>query len=380
MSGEIGLNSDLRVGKQKLHIQTSFEDESQRVLVQVFDGGQLLDQRESLLKENLASDQIREKVSHFHGLVTSDIQLLLVAATKVKNSQDVASLKKVGLLCLEKGFYDQAIGLLQTAQKMEPQNGCCLLEIGRAFFKKGDYEKAAKCLLSAIVKNPKYPDLNYLLAQTYWKDEKYEQAIFQLEKAVSINPDYHQAYYELGLYLLESTIVAPKSNGLLPPIERIKQAAENLKKAFNLSDVYDKNLAEAGFSKLDDRTKVDSALDDFKKSCAKKTTQLSHSVVDSEFYLKFLFAGLDKDSDALDYYIDTINHTLTQHSKYADLHQGLGVAYLIKAWHYFAKAIEEFKRAVKINPDYARANKNLKLAENEGRGFLILLRAILKQD
>jgi len=34
--------------------------------------------------------------------------------------------------------------------------------------------------------------------------------------------------------------------------------------------------------------------------------------------------------------------------------------------------------AKKIDPNYKKAKDNLKLAENEGKGFLILLRALLK--
>ena len=184
----------------------------------------------------------------------------------------------------------------------------------------------------------------------------------------------------LGLYLLESTIVFPKSPTLLPPIERIKQAADNLKMAADLSGVYEKELMEAGFEDLDDKALVPKALEHFKEALEQETVPITHTSINSEFYLKFLFAGLDKDIDALNNYIQTIEHTLSKHFDYADLHQSLGIAYLIKAWHFFAKAIEEFKDAVEINPSYTKAVKSLKLTENEGRGILLLLRAILKQD
>jgi hypothetical protein len=56
----------------------------------------------------------------------------------------------------------------------------------------------------------------------------------------------------------------------------------------------------------------------------------------------------------------------------------LGIAHLIQCRNLFLRALEEFRVSLRINPGYKRAEKNLKLSENDGKGFLILLRAILK--
>ncbi|MBN2090588.1 hypothetical protein JW964_13335, partial [candidate division KSB1 bacterium] len=100
--------------------------------------------------------------------------------------------------------------------------------------------------------------------------------------------------------------------------------------------------------------------------------------LENEFYLKFMFGGKGKDDLYIEDYIRQQLQLISDHSNYADLHNNLGIVYLIQCRNLFLKALDEFREALKINSDFKKAEKNLKLAENDGKGFLILLRAILK--
>jgi tetratricopeptide (TPR) repeat protein len=100
--------------------------------------------------------------------------------------------------------------------------------------------------------------------------------------------------------------------------------------------------------------------------------------LESEFYLKFMFGGKGKDDEFIIDYTNQLQQAVDKYPDYADLRNNLGIAYLIRCRNLFLNALEEFREALKINPEYKKAEKNLKLAENDGKGFLILLRAILK--
>jgi Tfp pilus assembly protein PilF len=102
------------------------------------------------------------------------------------------------------------------------------------------------------------------------------------------------------------------------------------------------------------------------------------NLFEHEFYLKFMYGGKGKDEAFIHRYAESLRSAIKEYPQYADLHNNLGVAYLIQCRNMFLRALEEFRQALKINPGYKRAEKNLKLAENDGKGFLILLRAILK--
>jgi hypothetical protein len=91
-----------------------------------------------------------------------------------------------------------------------------------------------------------------------------------------------------------------------------------------------------------------------------------------------MFGGKGKDDDYIQGYTNELKTAVADHPGYADLRNNLGTAYLIQCRNLFLNALEEFRQALKINPEFKKADKNLKLAENDGKGFLILLRAILK--
>ena len=77
-------------------------------------------------------------------------------------------------------------------------------------------------------------------------------------------------------------------------------------------------------------------------------------------------------------YEHRLNIALEQNQDYADIWNNLGVIHLIQCRNLFLQALTEFNRSLELNPGFDKAIKNKKLVENDGKEFLILLRAILK--
>ena len=375
---EIGFNNNVRVGKRKLHVQTVYESEKKKAVASIFDGGVLIDKRETSFKDISPESDLEKEVKQFHNVVISDLEMLFFVSEKVENSKQAASIKRLGSLFLEKGFFDEAIDRFQAALKLdsEIENGHFLL--GQALYRANRFEEAQEELQKAVEITPQYPDVLNLYGKTQWKLGFYPQAIAQLNAALEINPDYHQAHYTLGLVLLKSNAEVPSHTDLKPPIERIKDAENHFRKALSLSTDYNRKLMENGFEQLKLKDEANTGIEEFEKAYEPAHTVSKSLVADSEFYLKFMFASLDKENKTLDHYIRTIERSVEQYPDYADLHKSLGTVYLIRSWHFFVSAVEEYRRAIDINPDFEKALKHLKLLENDSRGFLILLRAILK--
>jgi tetratricopeptide (TPR) repeat protein len=375
---DIGFNDTIKVGKRKLHIETSMIPEPACIVSSIFDGGELVDKQEMSLDEDITEKELKEEIGQFHTFIISDLELLFLVATKVKETKSAASIYKLGLLFFEKNFYSEALEQFQLALKLDEtiENGYYML--GQTFFKARQYKKAMENLQKAVEKTPDYPDVHLLLGKTYWYLEEYAKAIQALEKALELNSEYHQACYTLGLYLIQSKFKIPKGKTLKPPIERLKDAQKYLKKAASLSAEYDDKLMEAGFEKLELKGEDDSGLQEFKQAYKPYKIHRKTILANAEFYLKFMFAGLDKDKKSLDHYITNLESSVKRHPNYPDLHKSLGTAYMIKSWHLFAKAVEEYRKAVQINSSFQVAQKNLKLLENETKGLLILLKAILE--
>ena len=73
-----------------------------------------------------------------------------------------------------------------------------------------------------------------------------------------------------------------------------------------------------------------------------------------------------------------LDRAIESHPEYADLWNNLGIVHLIQCRNLFLQALNEFDHALEINPAFDKARKNKKLVENDGKEFLILLRAILR--
>ncbi len=375
MSLDVGLNSDIAVSERNLHIQTSYVKENQSASVTVFDGGSLVKKRSFVIHDIESEDRLEFHVKQFHDLVKSDIELLFHMAERVKTSNHLDSILHLGQLFLERGFYDEAIEQFEHAKEIAGDEVELDTDLAKAYYQKGDFQAAYLQLMSAIERTPNYPDLHLQLGKTLWNQERFADARQHFNKAIDLNENYWDAYYSIGCLLVESAVEFPVHAELSPSIERLREAAKNFRKAMRLTQDLDADLMQIGLEKIKELHTVSEALEYFEQA---RKFDIRAQLFDSEFYLKFMFGELDDDNQTLDYYIETIEHVLKDNPNYADLRHSLGVAYLLRGWQCFSKATGEFEKAVDINPYYEKAKKKLKLMQNDGRGLLILLRAILK--
>lgn len=97
-----------------------------------------------------------------------------------------------------------------------------------------------------------------------------------------------------------------------------------------------------------------------------------------EFYLRFLFGGKDINLNIINTYQQYFdNHTL-HHQQYPDYWDDQGTFNLIKSRGLLLKAMSEFEKAIEISPNFSEARQNLEKIKSNEKGFMILLRAILK--
>jgi len=373
-----GLNSNIRVGAKTLHVQTSFHQDSQIISASIFDGGEILDVRELRIDEDILQTQYEQELNQFHEYVISDLELLFSIADKVNQSRDVPSKKNLGLLFLNKGFNHEAIEHFKFVREQTSEKEGCNYELGKAYYNTGDFETALEYLKTAIIELPHYADIHLLVAKSYKELGQYKFTINHLQKAISLNNNYHEAYFTYAIILLESIIDVPKYSRLSDPEERLKESLDYLNQALSISKDYNRLVIESVLELFNEPDKISEVIIHLKQELNSVTKKKKKEIDDSEFYLKFMFAGLDKDNEALDFYINAVEKSLNLHPDFADLYHSLGKAYLVKAWYFISKSSGAFKNALKKNPQFARAQKTLTLVENDSKGFLNLLKTILE--
>lgn len=373
----IGLNSEILAGGKKFHIQTQYLEPNEKVVSSVFDDGKVTVSKGVELSNEAGISDIKLEVNKLHQSMISDIELLFYISDKVKMIEHAVSNNKLGLVFLSKNMVDEAISEFKRALEIDPEMVEAYNNLGRAYLKEKLYPEAIDVFNTGIEYNSDYADIHNNLGYAYLNTETYAEAISELQKAIELNPDYVVAMFNLCLVYLKTIVDGIEENENLPSkvirLEKIKSLLTEIKekKQFFKSENIDTILKH-----LDDEN-IDEAVTALEIAESDRSDIVDYDF-ENEFYLKFMFGGKGKDDEFIMQYTKQLKDVIQKNPDYADLRNSLGIVYLIQCRNLFLNALEEFRQALKINPDFKKAEKNLKLAENDGKGFLILLRAILK--
>lgn len=368
-----GLNSEVLAGGKKFHVQTNYLEPVKKIVSTIYEGGKIVFAKEIQFQENALSEAVREQIASIHKEMISEIELLFYIAEKVKTIRHASSNNKLGLVFLQKNLYDEAKKEFERAIELDPDFIESYKNIGLVHYETGELELAEDILRKGIERHDEYPDIHNALGRVYSKKIEYKSALTEFEKALELNKNYVEVHYNIVLALLRS-IVSNETEEELPDLENRKNLAlDHLQTAEKYID--SDTLIEA--YEYFDEDDIENTLKVLEKIEGVNTLESINSF-ENEFYLKFMFGGKGKDDKFISEHIVRLKDAIKKFPYYADLRNYLGIAYLIQCRNLFLNALDEFRQALKINPNYKKAEKNLKLAENDGKGFLILLRAILK--
>jgi len=368
-----GLNSEVLSGGKNFHVQTNVIEPGEKIISNVFDQGKVVIKKEINIDGTEESNNIKEKVEYLHRDVVSELELLFYISRKVRTIKHAASNNKLGIVFTNKKLYDEAIIEFKKAIEIDPEFLEAYKNLGIVYLNTEQYDEAIEIFKIGLEKQPDYPDLHNAIGLVYLTQKKYADAILEFTAALAKNSHFAKSHLNLSIALLRS-IVEEEINDELPDIDKRKemaishlQIAENFIDSDQLIEVY--QAFDDG-----DLEKTITILDEVNSD----NYESLGIDIENEFYLKFMFGGKGKDDEFIRDHINKLKEMIQKYPKYADLRNNLGIAYLIQCRNLFINALDEFRQALKINPSFKKAEKNLKLAENDGKGFLILLRAILK--
>lgn len=369
------LTSAVAAGNKRFQVQTKYSETSARV-ISIITYDSLLVLRQEKEVYNTTEDNIRDELASLQSEMVAEIELLYYISDKVKMINHPVSNNKLGVVFLKRNLYEDAINQFNIALEKDEKFIEAQNNLGLAYLLARDYESALKTFQEGIEKSGEYADLYNNLGYVNYELENYKEAIHAFKKSLSLNNDYAEAHFNLGQVYLK--ILAEELDD--PDFEDVealkKKATEHIMTAAEL--LPPRNIKF--FDKINELIPQDEFDEIFKlvdiiKSNLSRRYELDF---ENEFYLKFMFGGKGKDDEFIRTYTEALQKTINEYPNYADLRNNLGIVYLIQCRNLFLKALDEFRQALKINSSFKKAEKNLKLAENDGKGFLILLRAILK--
>ncbi len=372
----IGYNNDVKVAGKIFHVQTEYMEPSEKIVSSVFEDGKLVMKKNIEFSSSKAAEEIRKAVNNLHYDMMQEIELMFFISDKVRTIRHAPSNYKLGLLFFSRNLYEEAIDEFRKAIEIDPNFAEAYLQLGRSYIKTNMLQQAKDILVEGLSKKDNYADIHFYLGYSYFLLNQLTEALKELNRALEINPGYVQAQFWLSYIYLKTLVDNLQNHNLPPKIERLNIARDNLTKIKEKDSPFKKRYIQAALEAIEENNhgKALGALD----KSAEDSDAPRDTEVENEFYLKFMFGGKGKDDQFIHDYTEELQGLLKKYPDYPDLHNQLGIAYLIQCRNLFLNALEEFRQAIALNPEFSRAKKNLKLAENDGKGFLILLRAILK--
>jgi tetratricopeptide (TPR) repeat protein len=115
-----------------------------------------------------------------------------VEAAKRANQMDVTMLDSylvLGMAYRANGQTEQAVDVLETYLKYQPDNAEAFAVLGAAYYNRGDYATAEKNLTQSLHLNKNIADGYFWLGQTNLALKEYDKALVNYQKARDIDPD-----------------------------------------------------------------------------------------------------------------------------------------------------------------------------------------------
>ncbi|KAA3615012.1 MAG: tetratricopeptide repeat protein [Calditrichaeota bacterium] len=380
---DIGYNDNVQVYGRKFHVQTATQSSKGMASCEVFEAGRVINknyisfERRGQSDEEQMENRIRKIVENMHQETLSEIELMFAIAKKIKSLGHAPSHVKMGLLFVKNNLMQDAVNEFKTAIEINPKQIDAYNNLGLAHIKAKDYAESVKVFERALLMQPGYADVHHNLGMAYFHEKQHHKGLEHIQKALRINPEYQIARYNQAMIYMDSILSDRKDKKLPPATIRVERAIQQLQV-----------LVDAGLDgALETLNKVKKALiaKDFNNSIKilesareKLFPDEIHSIIGINFYLRFMYGGKNLTKRSLKKFEQDLINSIESNDEYADLWNNLGIVHLIQCRNLFLKALGEFNKALEINPKFEKALKNKKLVENDGKEFLILLRAILK--
>lgn len=379
---EIGLHDIVQIEDRSFDVHTGILSANKKIISEVFEKGMFLTSREFPFDLRTQAARINyeflnEVTKSFHQSVIDEIEALYLIEEKLDKYKHAISHFHLGSLFLKRNLYTESIRQFKKAIEDNVENVQAYIGLGISFLKSREFQKALEILQGALKSTEKYPDLLNYVGLTLLFLGNYDRATTLLKEAVDINPNYFECQFNLGVALYKSALDGAKDPRAVAVPARVviylKQVRDlekykniNWQKNFNqLLDLLKDNNHEVIIPELEN---FQLKLVDFSPGRDKIY----------EFYLRFLFGGNELAHETIDNYQPFFKERGKNSEKFPDYWNDLGIFNLIKSRSYYLRSISEFEKALELAPKFEDARKFRDMIKSNEKGFLILLRAILK--
>jgi tetratricopeptide (TPR) repeat protein len=380
---EIGYKDKVSIGEREFHIQTGSDSDKNRLLSEVFEKGRFIfsfSEPYSIRHEidNVLSEDYLKSVTYdLHASIQEEIQLLFNIQDRLETMPQAQPHYRLGKVFFARNFLEEARRQFTITIERQPEFLRAYKYLGLTYLKLRQFNAAAEVLLRANKQKPNLPDILDCLGVVSTQIGDYENAKNFLQEAISLKANLLESNFNLGVVLFLSTLNndADDNNIVIPT--RILRAMKQIRELENYQDDSWQSRFERVLEifKTGKKKEIISAITELQLQI---TTREDLGTVMDFFFLKFMFGGRELNDEEMEFYEKRIYEEASKRNGFADYWNELGIVHLIQCRDYFLKALREMEKAVEINPKYESAQNTLELMKHSKKGFLILLRALLK--
>ena len=372
MRGSFELREEIDHAGVKYFLQTSFLPHKEQIESSFFKNGVLFDTVVAKADGSMPENRLKELSREVHLGNKRKFLFLLDLKDRIKDSINPKPHLRLSQALFKRNLYDEAIREAQQAITKGDKSSLPLIVIGESYYGEGEYKKAFSALEEGVKLDPEYPDLHNIMGLIYLIEKKCSKAIESFTRAISLNLYYGAPYFNLARAYLLNTIV-----------KEDYELSKGLETKFKIN--IDKASQLCPFIQGE---KLEEAKALFDKQLYKETLELLDGIAESakqdgvediflELYLSVLHNGEMLSDEDIERFLERVGQIIDQNPTYADGYNSLGILYTAKCKIFMDKASEAFDKALDINSKYKKAQKNLRLAENDRQGIFILLKALL---
>ena len=377
------MHSKLNVNTREFNIHTGSVPEKQLILCEVFESGRFIAVKEltyqsrDIENQNAQTRYINSKAEELHKEMLEEINTLFYIQSKIRPLKLYLAHYKLGSIFFYRTIISEAIKNFQQTIELKKDFIPAYMNLGKCYMRIGEYKKAVDILKEAYRANSEFPDLANSLGVALTFMQEYQKATSILQQALKKNPDYTEANFNLGVALFRSTVADSDIHERAVIPSRVLRYIKSLRGLERYNDAEWQQTFDATLESISDGN-LPEILAGLEKLQIKLITYIKLDTLIESFYLRFMYGGRELDYKELEAYEERILRMTAERKNFADYWNEMGTIHIIQCRHLFLQAFREFERAVELNSTYKEASKNLKLIGNIRKGFLILLRAILK--
>jgi tetratricopeptide (TPR) repeat protein len=356
----------------RYYVQSSLVPSQRTVVTSLFHEGTLLSRQAERYDDAQAPEALRSLVRRAHDVYKLRLVSLIDLRERLKKDVDGRAHLKLGEALYRQKLYREAMAEVIRSIKLGLEDAGGYAILGNCLLALGDLDKAMRSFQKGIDLAPTYADLHNDLGRAYLKMEKCKDAVVSFDRALELNRYYQAALLNLAIALALNVIMKQDyelSKDLKGRMKRILDLNVQLKPQMDTEEFREvRRAAEADrydqvYEKL---TKIKEEMDTV------ATADLS-----LEIYLILKFRADELSESDIDGLIERLRIALEANPGFADIQNDLGVLYAAKCKIMIDKAHEAFGQALRRNPAFKKAEKNLKLAGNDRQGIHFLLKALL---